>query len=59
MNDYKQLSLFPSENNILLSKEDNRTPESVTWNLFHGCKNYVVLYKIRIMCFLSYVEDNE
>ena len=31
---------------------------STTWNLWHGCKNYVVLYIIRIMCFLSYVEDN-
>ena len=38
--DYKQLSLFPQE--METKKEpimpaDNRPPETVTWNLWHGC----------------------
>lgn len=58
--DYKQLSLFPQE--METKKEpimpaDNRPPETVTWNLWHGCTNYVVLYIISVMRFYSYVEQ--
>lgn len=48
----EQMSLFPEA-------EDRRPPQSVTWNGWHGCNPYVVLYIIYVMCFLSYVEDNE
>lgn len=30
---------------------------STTWNLWHGCRNYVEDYIIRIMRFYSYVEQ--
>ncbi len=50
--EFKQLSLIESA-------PDLRPPETVTWNLWHGCTNYVVLNIIRIMCFFSYVEQAE
>ena len=34
MKDYEQLSFLPSDDT---AGNDNRAPESVTWNLFHGC----------------------
>lgn len=38
MEKFKQLSFFPSdEENAALSKADHRPPETVTWNLIHGC----------------------
>ena len=39
MKDYEQLSLFPAENteNQASAWRDDRVPEAVTWNLFHGC----------------------
>lgn len=58
MDNYRQLSLFPFMEEDS-GKSDDRAPTSVTWNLWHGCRNYVVLYIICVMCFLSYVEDNE
>ena len=47
---YKQLSMFPKS-------PDPRPPETVTWNLWHGCSRYVVLPIIRIMCFYFNVEQ--
>ena len=41
---YNQLSMFPKP-------PDPRPPETVTWNLWHGCTNYGEDYIIRIMCF--------
>ena len=40
MSDYKQLSFFPeneNEDKKTPPAADNRPPESVTWNLWHGC----------------------
>lgn len=38
MEEFKQLSFFPSdEENAPLPKVDHRAPETVTWNLIHGC----------------------
>ena len=38
MKEYKQLSFFPAgEESDPRSKTDQRAPESVTWNLIHGC----------------------
>jgi len=48
----EQFSLFPSP-----AITDPRPPETITWNLWHGCTNYVEDYIIRIMRFYSYVEQ--
>ena len=38
MEELKQLSFFPAdEENTPLPKADHRPPETVTWNLIHGC----------------------
>ena len=46
----EQMSLF-------LEAEDRRPPQSVTWNGWHGCTNYVEDYIIYVMRFYSYVEQ--
>ena len=48
--DYKQLSLFPQKAETekeTTTPADNRPPETVTWNLWHGCMA-VYLYAIYI-----------
>jgi len=50
--DYAQLSLFAETNNEII---DPRDPITVTWNMHHGCTNYVEDYITCVMCFDSYV----
>ena len=48
----EQFSLFPSP-----AITDPRPPETITWNLWHGCTRYVEDYITCVMCFYSYVEQ--
>lgn len=51
MERYEQTTLFPKE------KPADVMPSSTSWNLWHGCINYVVLHIICVMRFYSYVEQ--
>lgn len=60
MEGYEQISLF-GHAGLEIPEEampaDPREPVTVTWNLWHGCKNYVVLHIVSVMCFKFYVEQ--
>lgn len=59
MDTYRQMDLFHDNDDLPAAarQTDPRPPVTVTWNLWHGCINYVEDYITIIMRFYPYVKQ--